>query len=211
MFSDLIQISPQDLRKRSDQAIEDNINKKYANRVLQQVGLCVCFWDLVKISDGLISQGDGMVNVNVEFRLVIFRPFKGEIVQGVILDGTSSEGLRIGLDCFSDVWIPAANLFEVSKLEYRDNEQVWIWTTEEGTEFFYDKNEPVRFRVEAEVWNDPNPQKPTFDTGTTNGDVAVEKPATYTIIGSMQQAGLGPIHWWQEEDDEDDADGGAET
>jgi hypothetical protein len=65
-ISDVIQISPKDFRKPSADAIEDNIHAKYANKVLQDVGLCVCFWDLRKTSEGLISQGDGMVNVNGE-------------------------------------------------------------------------------------------------------------------------------------------------
>jgi DNA-directed RNA polymerase III subunit RPC8 len=60
----VIQITPTDFRKPSAQAIEDNIHEKYSNKVLQQVGLCICFWDLLKASEGLISQGDGMVNVN---------------------------------------------------------------------------------------------------------------------------------------------------
>jgi len=77
---------------------------------------------------------------------------------------------------------------------------VWIWTTEEGAECFYDKNEPVRLRVEREIWHDLTPQKPNFDT--SNGDDAepVVKPVCYTIIGGMNQAGLGPFLWWQEEE-----------
>ena len=65
-ISDVIRIAPNDFepRKKSIHALEDNIHKKYADRVLQQVGLCICFWDLLKVSEGLISHGDGMVNIN---------------------------------------------------------------------------------------------------------------------------------------------------
>jgi DNA-directed RNA polymerase III subunit RPC8 len=76
---------------------------------------------------------------------------------------------------------------------------VWIWTTEEGNECFYDKNEPVRLRIETEIWHDLTPQKPNFEA--TNGDAPVVKPVCYSIIGSMQQAGLGPFLWWQEEEE----------
>jgi DNA-directed RNA polymerase III subunit RPC8 len=80
--------------------------------VLQNVGLCICLWDVLRVSEGLIGQGDGNVNVNsqfteklqgmnfqadkltVEFRLVVFRPYKGEILQGVILESDSPDGLR---------------------------------------------------------------------------------------------------------------------
>jgi DNA-directed RNA polymerase III subunit RPC8 len=59
-----VQIAPDDFRKQSHVAIEDNINSKYANKVVQKIGLCVCLWDILWTSEGLIGQGDGMVNVN---------------------------------------------------------------------------------------------------------------------------------------------------
>ncbi|TID17126.1 gb [Venturia nashicola] len=212
-MSDLIQIKPQDLGKRHDEALEDNINRKYSNKVLQQVGLCICFWDMLKIGDGLISQGDGLVNVNVKFRILVFRPFKGEIITGTILDSSSPDGIRIGVDFFSDIWIPADQLFEGSTCEIRDNQLVWIWTTEDGIECFYDVNEPVRLRVEREIWHDLTPQKPNFTgAATQNGDdaEAVVKPVCYTIIGSMAQTGLGPFLWWQEVEEEGGVDEGGE-
>ncbi len=69
-------------------------------------------YDLLKVSDGLIGHGDGFVNVNgngnlesmgkcpsstergvVEFRLIVFRPFKGEIITGRISSCTE-QGIR---------------------------------------------------------------------------------------------------------------------
>lgn len=90
---------------------------------------------------------------------------------------------------------------------------VWIWTTEEGNECFYDKNEPVRLRVETEIWHDLTPQKPNFDNTPAEGEEPVAKPVCYTIIGGMNQAGLGPYLWWQEEEEEggsEEEDGDAE-
>lgn len=45
-------------------ALEDNINEKYANKVIQKIGLCISFYDLLESSDGLIGHGTGLVNVN---------------------------------------------------------------------------------------------------------------------------------------------------
>lgn len=63
-IEDLIQITPQDFSKPSAQGIKDAINTKYSNKVIQKIGLCVCMWDLLKASEGLISHGTGLVNVN---------------------------------------------------------------------------------------------------------------------------------------------------
>ena len=63
-ISDLVQISPADLSKSSAEAIEDYINEKYANKVIQKIGLCICLYDLLWASEGLIGHGTGIVNVN---------------------------------------------------------------------------------------------------------------------------------------------------
>ena len=79
--SDLVQISPEDVEKPGGESIEDNINAKYANKVngllwepraamlttfqvIQKIGLCICVYDILSASDGLIGHGTGIVNVN---------------------------------------------------------------------------------------------------------------------------------------------------
>ncbi|CAG7949862.1 unnamed protein product [Penicillium nalgiovense] len=205
-ISDLIQISPEDFSKFSAVALEDNINAKYANKVIQKIGLCISFYDLLESSDGLIGHGTGLVNVNgrlcqhflkseiftdyhtVKFRMIVFRPFKGEIMLGKISSGTE-HGIKIGLEFFNDILIPPQMLMEKSRFDYA--EQVWIWESEGGTEFFFDVGEVVRFRVESEEWHDQIPNAP---------DVADETPQDrrppYSILGSMQMGGTGPITWW---------------
>ena len=63
-IQDLIQIKPQDFEKPSAQAIKDVINDKYSNRIIPNIGLCLCMWDLLSASEGLIGHGTGLVNVN---------------------------------------------------------------------------------------------------------------------------------------------------
>lgn len=36
-------------------------------QVIQKIGLCIGFYDLLKSSDGLIGHGTGLVNVNGAF------------------------------------------------------------------------------------------------------------------------------------------------
>ncbi|KAI9798427.1 MAG: DNA-directed RNA polymerase III subunit rpc25 [Piccolia ochrophora] len=186
-ISDLVQITPEDFRKPSAEAIEDNINAKYANRVIQRVGLCICMYDLLTASEGLIGHGTGIVNVNVEFRLVVFRPFKGEIILGRI-SSSSDAGIKIRLDFFDDIFVPSHLLFEGSNFDH--NEQVWIWESE-GTSYYFDKNESVLFRVEAEEWHDQSPLPPS-----ERGERASRQESSYAIQASMAQSGLGPTEWW---------------
>lgn len=63
-IADLVQIHPSDLERGHAQVIEDNINAKYGNKVIQKIGLCICMYDLLSASDGLIGNGDGLVSVN---------------------------------------------------------------------------------------------------------------------------------------------------
>ncbi|KAJ5875893.1 uncharacterized protein N7529_001477 [Penicillium soppii] len=194
-----ILISPEDFSKFSAVAIEDNINAKYANKVIQKIGLCISFYDLLESSDGLIGHGTGLVNVNVQskistdlalvkFRMIVFRPFKGEIMLGKISSGTEN-GIKIGLEFFNDILIPPQMLMENSRFDYA--EQVWIWENDEGSEFFFDVGEVVRFRIEAEEWHDQIPNAPDLIDETPQ-----DRKPPYSILGSMQMGGTGPITWW---------------
>lgn len=189
----MIQISPQEFEKPSAQAIEDNINAKYADKVIHKHGLCLGLYDILSTSEGLIGHGTGIVNVNVDFRLIVFRPFKGEILQGRIMSNNDS-GIRISMDFFDDIVIPGPHmLFE--NTVFNAAEDAWVWTTEDGHELFFDRNETVRFRVEAETWTDLSPEKQA-----PPGEEAEEedRKSPYQIIGSMQQSGLGPLLWWDQ-------------
>ncbi|KAF2085684.1 DNA-directed RNA polymerase III 25 kd polypeptide [Saccharata proteae CBS 121410] len=189
-ISDLIQIKPEEFEKSSAEALKDAIHTKYANKVIQEVGLCICLRDILKSSEGLIGHGTGIVNVNVVFRLVVFRPFKGEVIEGKI-SAADHTGIHVQVDFFDEIFVPGpVNLFEGTK--YVPAESVWVWTTENGDELFFDLEETVRFRVEAEFWHDQSPQAPQTE------DTQTERTSPYKIIASMQQAGLGPTLWWEE-------------
>jgi DNA-directed RNA polymerase III subunit RPC8 len=193
-----VQIAPDDFRKPSHIAIEDNINSKYANKVVQKIGLCICLWDILWTSEGLIGQGDGMVNINVEFRVVVFRPYKGEVIAARIMD-QSPEGINLATDFFDDIFIPWTELPEGSEFEPSDN--LWIWK-EDDQAMYFDDNEMVRFRVISEEWHDQAPSKPVEAVEVPEG--AEEAPAQpintkppYTITGSMSGPGLGCCLWWE--------------
>ncbi|RYO99178.1 hypothetical protein DL763_001668 [Monosporascus cannonballus] len=186
-IADLVQIAPSQFEKHSRIAIEDNINTKYSNRVIQKVGLCICMYDLLWASEGLIGHGTGMVNVNVEFRMIVFRPFKGEAILGRISSATP-EGIHIRTDFFEEIFVPYKELPE--NTEFVHNEQAWTWIVD-GEPMYYDKNEMVRLQVIDETWNDQMP-----DSAEQEALDKAKKVSPYNIQGSMLKEGLGVCLWW---------------
>lgn len=83
-ISDTTRLEPSTFVVDSEKAIVNEINAKYANKVIHNVGLCVCLRDIESIGDGLIKHGDGSAYVNTIFRMIVFRPFVGEILTGWI-------------------------------------------------------------------------------------------------------------------------------
>ena len=88
------------------------LNKKYANRVLHDVGLCICTFDLSQAGEGKVRYGDGLlwykglgihfliVNLRalnnflpVVFRMVVFRPFVSEVIVAKV-KSSDQEGIR---------------------------------------------------------------------------------------------------------------------
>ncbi|MCJ1324044.1 DNA-directed RNA polymerase III subunit rpc25 [Thelotrema lepadinum] len=207
-ISDLVQIKPEDFRKKSLESIEDNLNAKYSNKVdltvqntkvlishlrgakvIQKVGLGICFYDLLKASEGQIGHNNtGTINVNVHFRLLVFRPFRSEIVCGKISSATE-HGMKIRLDFFDDIHVPASKLFPGSSFSVKD--QCWIWS-DEGQDFYFDKAEWVRVRIESEHWHDTAPVEPAKRDETATS----ERRSPYSITASMSESGLGCVSWW---------------
>ncbi|CAH0033109.1 unnamed protein product [Clonostachys rhizophaga] len=188
-IADLVQIKAADFSKPSIEAIEDNINAKYANKVLQKIGLCVSLYDILWTSEGLIGHGTGEVNVNVEFRMIVFRPFKGEVMLGKISSSTPS-GINLFTIFFNDIFIPFEELPAGS--EYSHSDQLWVWKMDD-VRLYYDTNEMVRFQVIDEEWHDQTPAGPSQAGGADEEENAI---APYKIKGSMAREGLGVCLWW---------------
>jgi len=175
------------------------------------------------------------VNVNVDFRMIVFRPFRGEILQGTIAQSDVKDGIWLSMDFFEDLQVPPSVLFDPSKWQPEGDDGVWVWHSENPEaenghdEYFFDRNEKCLCRVEMEQWNDLSPQlaqqQQKFSAGGAGGEEeeAVEEPRKqpYAVQASMMHSGLGPKLWWLGEDelaqeaqdepaDDMEVDGGAE-
>ncbi|KAI8333574.1 DNA-directed RNA polymerase III subunit RPC8-like protein [Chlamydoabsidia padenii] len=204
-IEDTVKIVPNDFGKSDNDAITDALNEKYANKVVQEVGLCICVFDILTTSEGFILYGDGCSYVKVTFRLTVFRPFVGEVLIGRI-KSCSPNGVRVTMGFFDDIHIPGATLQIGS--EFDPAEQVWVWNYD-GEKMYMDIDEPIRFRVLREIFTDTTPTHHTPGNNATgrrqsvadvsaSNDLAANstKIPPYALTCTIQEDGLGLLSWW---------------
>lgn len=82
---DVVSIKPWQFDQDLKLVIEDELNKKFANKVIYELGLCVALFDILKIEESYIFPGDGSSHTRVTFRYVIFRPFLEQVLVGTCI------------------------------------------------------------------------------------------------------------------------------
>jgi hypothetical protein len=92
--------------------------------VIRDVGLCILMHDLLEVGDSMIYPGDGAAQIRVSFRMVVFRPLPGEILQGRIRS-CSEKGLFITLGFFEDIVVPPVEMQPDTHFDQK--EQLWVW------------------------------------------------------------------------------------
>lgn len=143
-----------------------------------------------------------------KFRLLVFKPFAGEVLVGRIRSCTE-EGISVSLTFFDDIFIPSHCLQPGTA--FNAEERLWVWNYD-GNELFMDLDEPVRFRVLTQSFTETAPvQKEALLAAVANkmsgiGEVgkqeeelageAVQVQPPYRIIGTVAEDGLGLLSWW---------------
>ena len=195
-MKDVVQIKPWNFGHDMRTSLEFGLNKKFSNKVVHNVGLCIVLFDIIEMGDAYILPGDGSSHTPVKFRFIVFRPFIDEVLVGKV-KSCSREGVQISMGFFDDLFIPHEYLQQKSK--FTETEQLWVWDyeTEEGNHDLYmDINEEIRFRVIDEEFVDLTPEGPAAATSVTNETVEVvpnqtqAKKAPYSI--TVRRLG-GPI------------------
>lgn len=157
-IKDLVRIPPDQFFRDTLSAVTHQLNTRYANRVVPHLGLCVAVYDILEVDEGQLRPGDGSAYIYATFRVVLFKPFVGEIITGWISQCTA-EGIKVSLlGLFDDIFIPQKMLFE--GCYFSPDELAWIWPMDEETKLYFDVNERIRFRVEQEVFVDVKPKSP---------------------------------------------------
>ncbi|KAG7296128.1 DNA-directed RNA polymerase III subunit RPC8 [Plutella xylostella] len=200
-MKDVIRIEPEYFHQSLTESITTLLNRKLANKVVLNVGLCIALFDITHIGDSHIFPGDGSSHTEVKFRYIVFRPFVEEILIGKIRS-CSREGVHVTLGFFDDILIPVNALQHPSRFDETDQAWVWEYPKEDGEthDLFMDSGESIRFRVTSEAFEECLPG------GPPGSECAVQSVAPYKLIGGINEPGLGLLPWWEtpEQDDEEE-------
>ncbi|XP_063709698.1 DNA-directed RNA polymerase III subunit RPC8 [Culicoides brevitarsis] len=203
-LKDTIRIPPEQFHLKLPDAIKDEINRKLANKVLLNVGLCIALRDIKKLGDSIILPGDGASHTVVHYRYIVFRPMIGEVLTAKIRS-CSREGVHVTLGFFDDILIPATALQHPSR--YEEAEQAWVWEypLEDGGhhDLFMDINNPIKFKVTGETFEESSPIGPPVGDEANSANAADPK-VPYRITGAINESGLGLLSWWDQQNQDDD-------
>ncbi|KAH7881701.1 RNA polymerase III subunit Rpc25-domain-containing protein [Phlebopus sp. FC_14] len=205
IIKDTIPVLPANFGLPPEQALINEINKKYANRVLHDVGLCISVFDLVEAGEGKVRYGDGCLWYKSKFRMVVFRPFASEVILAKV-KSSDEDGMRLSVCFFDDMYIPQAYLPQPSAFDPNERAHFWLpdspYTTAHellesptSDRMYIDQGEIVRVRVEVDEFYDDEPGPPKAADGVVVKREARKAP--YSIICSIAEQGLGPTAWWK--------------
>ena len=105
-MQDNLKVLPADFARPAPSALRDVISDKYFNKVIKDIGLVISLWNFVKVGDAYIYPNDGSAHYKVEFKLLVFRPFEGELIDGKI-ESCHEQGINITLgECTQHLAVP---------------------------------------------------------------------------------------------------------
>ncbi|RCV13004.1 hypothetical protein SETIT_2G312200v2 [Setaria italica] len=124
-------------------AIKAELERLFLDKVIANLGLCVSVYDIRSLEGGSIHPGEGCSIYKVSFRLLMFRPFNGEVLVGRI-SGYDDKGLQVSLEFFNDICIPG-HLMQFGTVRGPDGR--WMLRTEDNDELYLDLDDEIRFLV----------------------------------------------------------------
>jgi len=217
VLRDTLRVPPAELHPQIKSTLCDHVHVKYANKVLADQGLCICVHGLDSVGPPIIYGGDGAAHVRVQFRLVVFRPFAGEVLTARV-KACDATGLLVSVDFFDHIFIPAHELQYPSHFD--KTEQLWVWQYQ-GHELFMDLEEEIRIRVidikftkqkggpqlteEELAVMAPGASAATLSPAiveAAKARKAQKKPTIASfeppmkVIASIKDDGLGLLSWW---------------
>jgi DNA-directed RNA polymerase III subunit RPC8 len=101
-----LRVPPHLLNLPLEDAIKSVLQNVFLDKVLADLGLCVSIYDIKSVEGGFVLPGDGAATYKVGLRIVVFRPFVGEVIAAKFKE-SDANGLRLTLGFFDDIYVPA--------------------------------------------------------------------------------------------------------
>ncbi|KAL1202071.1 hypothetical protein V5N11_015014 [Cardamine amara subsp. amara] len=187
-----LRVPPHLLNLPLEDAIKLVLQDLFLDKVLAKwkLGLCVSIYDIKSVEGGLVLPGDGAATYKVVFRVIVFRPFVGEVISAKFKE-SDANGLRLTLGFFEDIYVLVPHMPKPNRCEpdpYNRKQMRWVWMYGEPEEdFIIDDSCQIKFRVESISY----PSVPTERSEDA-------KPfAPMVITGNLNDDGLGPVSWWE--------------
>lgn len=204
-LKDKIKVMPHNFQDDMSVPVIDEINRRYCNKVIANVGLCISVHQIVEMAEMFIYPNEGAAYIVTVFNMTMFRPFIDEVLVGKVY-GCTPEGVRVSLDFFEDIFVPANNLPTPHEFQEGSDgsdgaeasENTWVWKYE-GENMDMMEGDRVRFRVEAVNYHETRKDTYLKSTIDTSGHVVKPKQpytAPMTIRADMAGEGLGRTEWW---------------
>ena len=181
-----VKIEPEELEIKFEECIIEKLNNMLSNKIIKNVGLCITFYDFIKIESSFIPQGYPTIYVPVHFRYVVFAFVPGEVID-CFISSSSPEGIKMSTGFFQDIFVPVEKLPEGS--QYDSETQMWNWHFKnEETEmvFAMEPNQKMRIAIDSVTYKD-------VKSGTSENSMIV--------TAAMNQPGLGSQKWWHDEEE----------
>ncbi|TBU07369.1 subunit Rpc8 of DNA-directed RNA polymerase III [Hamiltosporidium magnivora] len=153
--------------------IIQELNIKYTNNVINNIGLAISIEKLRKIYHYKIV--DGYLHASVKFDVIFFKFFENETIYAKIYK-QEENGIWLALPFFMNIFVKEENLPKDSSKTFTNSKNnrknvLWYWMYKDS-KLYFKNNETVRFKV----------TKIEF--------------SPFLVYGRMNDPGLGPISWW---------------
>lgn len=181
---DTIRIPPEDahlLQQDPLHLIRVQINQKYANKVIPDIGLCALVHSILSYDDPTLFPSDPGPYVRCTFRLVVFQPQEGEIIKATI-ESCTPTSIILSVGFFTHIVVEASSL--ATNSSWDEHEKVWVWDSD-GAKYHYDLGMPVRLRVLRTTFNSAlNPDQPQVALGSATMSTTTATTTTTTTTNA---------------------------
>ncbi|GAB2219738.1 hypothetical protein Droror1_Dr00007375 [Drosera rotundifolia] len=195
-------LPPHKLNLPLEEAIKSELDQIFLDKVIANYGLCVSIYDIESIKGGIILPTEGSPTYTVVFRMIMFRPYVGEVVSAKLKE-VNHDGIRLSMGFFEDIYIPSGQLPGCPENNKDPNEDKAVWCYDDKLKkwamsyndslFDVESDEEIMFRV-IKVDYPPIPQE------------EVQKPfAPMVVTGTIDMYGLGHTSWWKDAEIEEDS------